>query len=110
MTVVARLLGTAADASVEVRIDDGAPAPMHRTDDGLWQAIVSVEQAGAHAVTVTCGDAHDRIDVLVRGERDIPKRRLHAALGTDAHAIGAWPIAGIDGLQLGPNKNGGPPE
>ncbi|WP_294285800.1 metallophosphoesterase [uncultured Sphingomonas sp.] len=110
VTVVARLLGAAADASVEVRIDDDAPAPMHRTDDGLWQATVSVEQAGAHAVTVTCGDAHDRIDLLVRGEQDIPKRRLHAGLGTDAHAIGAWPIAGIDGLQLGPNKNGGPPE
>ena len=46
--------------------------------------------------------------MLVRGEKDIPKRRLMAGLGTEAHAIGAWPAAGIDGMQLGPNKNGGP--
>lgn len=110
VTIVARVLGAGRDALVEVRIDDGAAQPMIAAGDALWQASVPIDQAGAHAITVTCDGGHDRIDLLVRGEKDIPKRRLHAGLGTDAHAIGAWPIAGIDGLQLGPNKNGGPPD
>ncbi len=110
IAIVARLLGADADAPVVLAVDDGAAIRMTGAGDGLWQATVRIDEPGVHAVTVTCGEGHDRIDLLVRGEKDIPKRRLPAGLGTDAHAIGAWPVAGIDGLQLGPNKNGGPPD
>ena len=71
----------------------------------MWRATVTLA-AGLTAIEVHCGKAYDRIDCLVREAHAIPKRRLPVAPGEDCHAIGAWPIAGIDGGRLGPNKNG----
>ncbi|WP_343525778.1 metallophosphoesterase [Sphingomonas sp.] len=105
VTITAKLFGTGPDAVPEVRADHGAAMPMTRTEDGMWRATVTLA-AGLHAVEVRCGGGRDRIDCLVRGADAIPKRRLPIAPGEDCHAIGRWPIAGIDGAQLGPNKNG----
>jgi 3',5'-cyclic-AMP phosphodiesterase len=44
--------------------------------------------------------------VLVRDEADLPRRGVPIAPGSDVHALGAWPEHGIEGSQLGPNKNG----
>ncbi|WP_314372355.1 metallophosphoesterase [Sphingomonas paucimobilis] len=103
--VTARLFGAAEDAVPTVQADDGAPVMMTRLGGGSWQAAIALD-AGLHAIEVRCGEGRDRIDCLVRGADAIPKRRLPVAPGEDCHAIGAWPIAGIDGAQLGPNKNG----
>jgi len=102
---VTALVHGATDDS-DVTLEHGSTAtPMTRGADGWWRGEVSLD-AGLHALRVTCDDSQDTIDVLVRGGDAIPKRRLPVAPGQDCHAIGAWPIAGIDGAQLGPNKNG----
>ena len=85
-------------------IDDGAPIAMTR-DGALWAATVALD-AGVHRIRVSNAGQHDEIEVLVRPHGEIPKRRAPVALGRDVHAIGAWPSRGIDGAQLGPNKNG----
>ena len=105
VTITARLFGADADAVPMVAADGGAATAMTRGEDGSWHAAVTLD-AGLHAVEVVCGDGRDRIDCLVRGMDAIPKRRLPVAPGEDCHAIGPWPIAGIDGARLGPNKNG----
>ncbi|MBN8808431.1 MAG: metallophosphoesterase [Sphingomonas sp.] len=110
VTIIARVLGATGAAILEARVDGTAPVPMTCGSDGLWRVEVRVDGAGIHGIEVTCGDGRDRIDILVRDAKNIPKRRLLAGAGTEAHSIGAWPIAGIDGFQLGPNKNGGPPD
>ncbi|WP_076070547.1 hypothetical protein [Sphingomonas montana] len=48
----------------------------------------------------------DVIDVLVRGEADIPRVGLPIAPGRDIYGIGARPASGIPGCQLGPDENG----
>jgi Icc protein len=105
ITVTARILGATAEAEASVRVDDGPPTDPWRID-GVWTARVPIERPGLHRVEVTCAGASDRIDLLVRAADAISKRRPPVALGHAYHAIGAWPIAGIDGFQLGPNKNG----
>ena len=105
--ITAKLFGAGDDPVVTVRVDDG-PATGMRLADGLWYAEVSIETQGLHRIAVTSGTASDVIDLLVRPATAIPKRRLPVAPGQDCHAIGAWRIAGIEGTQLGPNKNGGP--
>ncbi len=100
--VVARLFG--ADTPPVARVGD-TDTPMTRGEDGLWRATVTLAE-GLGAIEVRCGEGYDRIDCLVRDGHSIPKRRLPVAPGEDCHAIGAWPIAGIDGARLGPNKNG----
>lgn len=107
VTVVARVIGAPAEAEVTVRVDDGEAMPM-RHDGDDWSASVRIDKTSRHAITVTSGDGRDVIDLLVRDAQDIPKRRPSVALGRECHAIGAWPAAGIEGTQLGPNKNGGP--
>lgn len=109
VTIVVRILGAPADAQASVRVDGGEPVDLWRVGNG-WKVNVRIPAPGHHVIEAACGDGRDRIDLLVRDAQDVPKRRLLAGLGTDAHAIGAWPVAGIDGLQLGPNKNGGPPD
>lgn len=105
VTVTARVDG--APDNIDVTLEHGSTAtPMTRDADGLWRGEVSLN-AGLHALRVNCEHRSDTIDVLVRGADAIPKRRLPVAPGQECHAVGAWPIAGIDGAQLGPNKNGG---
>ncbi|WP_019517601.1 metallophosphoesterase family protein [Sphingomonas sp. Mn802worker] len=105
VTVTARVDGAPDDIAVTLEHGSTATA-MKLSPDGWWRGKVSLD-AGLHTLRVTCGGAHDMIDVLVRGVDAIPKRRLPVAPGQDCHAVGAWPVAGIDGAQLGPNKNGG---
>jgi 3',5'-cyclic-AMP phosphodiesterase len=105
ITVSARLFGTSRTGSPVVRIGRHIEEEMWLID-GLWTAKVHIGEPGLHHVEVVCGDARDQNDLLVRDAEAIPKRGLPVALGRDCHAIGAWPIAGIEGRQLGPNKNG----
>ncbi|WP_267380491.1 MULTISPECIES: metallophosphoesterase [unclassified Sphingomonas] len=105
VTIVARLFGAGPDAAVSVSID-GGPAATMTLVDGAWQAETMLSE-GLRRVEVACGTARDRIELLVRDVMDIPKRRPLVAPGIDCHAVGAWPEAGIDGSQRGPNKNGG---
>lgn len=105
ITVTARILGVSRDAEASVRVDGGPPTDLWRID-GLWTARVAIDTPGLHTLEVTCAGTSDRIDLLVREAEAIPKRRPPVALGHACHAVGAWPIAGIDGFQLGPNKNG----
>lgn len=106
--IVAKLFGRTREP-VSLSIDGGpamAMAPVAGT--ALWQATVPLA-AGLHRVTVASGADRDMIQLLVRAEDDIPRRGLPIAPGCDIHAIGAWPEHGIEGTQLGPNKNGGHP-
>lgn len=103
--VVARVFGTA-DAPVLVSVDGDAPQVMTRDADGGWHARVVVP-AGRHAIRVACGAGEDVIDLLVRPVDQIPKRYGLVVPGHSCHSVGAWPAAGIDGFQLGPNRNGG---
>jgi 3',5'-cyclic AMP phosphodiesterase CpdA len=104
VTIVARVDGADADACVTLD-HAGNSSAMTRDRDGWWRGDLSLA-AGLHAVTVTCAGPRDTIDILVRGADSIPKRGLPVAPGQACHAIGAWPAAGIDGAQLGPNRNG----
>ena len=102
--IVAKLFGRA-DEPVLLAVDGGTAQPMNETATGLWAARVLLT-AGLHRVEVTAGSDGDVIDLLVRGEADIPRRGLPLAPGRDIHSVGAWPEHGIPGGQLGPNKNG----
>ena len=66
---------------------------------------------GLHGLAVTARSSigvedTDRVEVLVRGPRERPRRGEVFALGRDVHSVGPWPAKGIPGGQLGPNKNG----
>ncbi|WP_298813921.1 metallophosphoesterase [uncultured Sphingomonas sp.] len=108
VTIVARVDGGADDTVDETGVTLEHPdtsVAMTRGADGLWRGDVELP-AGMHTLSVTSAGAIDTIDLLVRDVDAIPKRRLATSPGQDCHAIGSWPIAGIDGAQLGPNKNG----
>lgn len=90
-------------------VDAGPARPMTRIDGtALWRARTSLE-SGLHRVAVSAGVDRDAIQLLVRSEHDIPRRGLAVAPGCDVHSVGAWPERGIEGTQLGPNKNGAHP-
>lgn len=74
-------------------------------DTRLWRGVLSLGP-GMHDVTVSCANDSDTIKLLVREVHEIPRRGMPVALGCDAHSIGAWPEHGLEGTQLGPNKNG----
>lgn len=103
--IVAKLFGTTTQ-SVMLSIDDGDAQPMTPVPGtALWTARVTLD-AGLHHIVARIGTDRDSIDVLVRSERDVPRRAMPVAPGRDIHSIGAWPEHGIAGTQLGPNKNG----
>jgi hypothetical protein len=103
--VSVRVLGEATTPPL-LSASGSAPSAMTRQSPGLWSGQITVEQPGLHRIVAECGEASDAIDVLVRDADDIPKRARPVALGHACHAIGAWPAAGIEGTQLGPNRNG----
>lgn len=105
ITISARLFGVTRAEIPLVHVDGAKEGEMSLIRD-LWAASIPIDQPGLHRIEVICGDASDAIDLLVRDADATPKRRLPVALGQDCHAVGAWPIAGIEGSQLGPNKNG----
>nr|WP_276508863.1 metallophosphoesterase [Sphingomonas insulae] len=105
IAIVAKLFGRTADP-VTLSVDGGPARQMTPTaGTALWTAAVTLD-AGLHRIVVGVGSDRDTIDMLVRGERDIPRRGMPIAPGRDIHSIGAWPEHGIHGTQLGPNKNG----
>ena len=102
--IVAKVYG-ATKQPVTLRSERGNQ-PMTPAATGFaWRAVVTLA-AGLHELTVSCGGNDDTIRLLVRGSEDIPRRGIPIAPGRDIHAIGAWPEHGIEGTQLGPNKNG----
>jgi predicted phosphohydrolase len=103
--IVAKLFGQSAEP-VLLTVDGGTPRAMTQSGDSpYWTTRVALD-SGLHAITAQIGADRDRIDVLVRGTADIPRRGVPIAPGHDVHSIGAWPERGIAGTQLGPNKNG----
>jgi len=103
--IVAKLFGTTT-RPVMLSNDDGDAQPMTPVPGtALWTARVTLD-AGLHHIVARIGSDRDIIDVLVRSERDVPRRAMPVAPGRDIHSIGAWPEHGIAGTQLGPNKNG----
>lgn len=77
----------------------------------VWEAHVQGSAVETEAdITVVATDRHgavgdDTIQALTAAEAT-RRERQDAALGSDAHAVEAWPAHGILGSQLGPNKNG----
>ncbi|RMB53860.1 3',5'-cyclic AMP phosphodiesterase CpdA [Sphingomonas sp. PP-CE-3A-406] len=103
--IVAKLFGATADP-VMISVDGAAARPMIPTPGtAFWTARVPLD-AGLHRVEVSVGTDRDVIDILVRGEKDIPRRGMPIAPGRDIHSIGPWPEHGIEASRLGPNKNG----
>lgn len=106
--IAARVFG--ADGGTEVTVSVGGDAPVAMragAATAMWEADVMLRD-GINVVTVAAGADRDAINVLAREAEHIPKRRATVAPGCDCHAIGAWPEHGIEGTQLGPNKNGAP--
>lgn len=103
--VVAKVFGQT-DSRVMLALDGAKVVAMEPVPDtALWRANMLLED-GLHEIAVSSGNDRDTIRVLVRGADDIPRRAMPVALGRNVHAVGAWPEHGIDGAQLGPNKNG----
>ena len=105
--IVAKVFGMTAGETAMVAVD-GAPAQPMTPTGGLWRATVAVG-LGLHEVSVSAGDDRDTIRLLIRDVETIPHRGMPVAPGHDIHAIGSWPEHGIEGTQLGPNKNGARP-
>ncbi|WP_268800767.1 metallophosphoesterase family protein [Pseudomonas huanghezhanensis] len=103
--IIAKLFGVP-DGPVMLTCDDLPGIEMTAlADAALWSGVVHLD-AGMHAVTVANGSDRDTIRLLVREPDNIPQRGMPVALGCDVHSIGAWPEHGLEGAQLGPNKNG----
>lgn len=103
--IVAKLFGEVS-RPVTLSVEGGCEQSMTATTrTAMWEATVKLE-AGCHRVSVTAGTDRDTIKLLVRAEDDIPRRAIPIAPGRDVHAVGPWPEHGIEGTQLGPNKNG----
>ncbi|MDC6378927.1 metallophosphoesterase [Pseudomonas graminis] len=106
------------DVEVLAKLYGGSQAPMVLACDGqsgvtmtslpgtqVWRGVLNLAP-GIHNLTVSCESDRDTIKVLVRGSHEIPRRGSPVALGRDVHSIGTWPEHGLEGTQLGPNKNG----
>ncbi|WP_010183314.1 metallophosphoesterase family protein [Sphingomonas sp. PAMC 26605] len=103
--IVAKCFGRAAEPLV-LMIDDAQSIAMEPIPDtALWRADLALD-AGLHHVSVASGGDRDTIQILVRASDSVPKRGTPDAPGRDFHTLGAWPEHGIEGTQLGPNKNG----
>ncbi|GAB5101124.1 metallophosphoesterase family protein [Caballeronia sp. HLA56] len=80
------------------------------TENGVWEAsLPSVTASGSMLLTVTARTADGRVgedSIELPGIADTGRALQPGRLGSDAHAINAWPQHGIFGSQLGPNKNG----
>ncbi|MFT3693816.1 MAG: hypothetical protein QM831_11785 [Kofleriaceae bacterium] len=103
--IVAKVFGDSSGRP-GISIDGTYAGELVPTKDGVfWHAEVMLD-AGLHRVTVSSGHDRDTINLLVRETSCVPRRSVPVAMGSDVHAIGAWPEHGIEGTQLGPNKNG----
>ena len=106
--IVAKVFGAAPDQRVRLTVGDGNDIAMAPMAGSLWRATVPLA-AGMNWISVNAGTDRDTVGVLVRPSDDVPRRALPITPGRDVHAIGAWSEHGIEGTQLGPNKNGGRP-
>jgi 3',5'-cyclic-AMP phosphodiesterase len=78
---------------------------------GVWQApLPAVAATERMSLSVTARTADGRVGrdaIALPSVSDAGRGATRSAtLGTDAHAVEAWPEHGITGSQLGPNKNG----
>ncbi len=113
LRVRARAWNEAGIAHATCRVADGPPRPMTRIAE---QAAMSVWAAEIDAPDGPCrvevevedgGGSVDRDVVTARVDRTGAWRPpARAPGGSDENAIGIWPEKGIQGGQLGPNKNG----
>jgi 3',5'-cyclic-AMP phosphodiesterase len=93
---------------------DGIPIEFSPSADeaGIWQAALPAAAASYRMpLTVVARTADgrfgkDSIALQAAGQGGGKHFRHHSALGTDVHAVEAWPEHGIVGSQLGPNRNG----
>jgi hypothetical protein len=81
------------------------------TEVGIWQATLPAAQASDRmplTVTARTADGRSGEDSIALTATGLTGGHVEplAPLGTDAHAVEAWPEHGIPGSQLGPNKNG----
>ena len=103
--IVAKLFGEA-NGRTTLTIDDRPEIAMADiAGTAFFRATVPLD-VGLHRVTVSNGADRDTIKLLVRAENDIPRRDIPIASGQAIHAVGAWPEHGLEGTQLGPNRNG----
>ena len=102
--IVAKVFGARRGMAVTLTVGDGEAVPMS-SDDALWRATVTLVD-GINDIRISAGQDSDMIRVLARPTDTMPHRAMPIAPGRDIHAIGAWPDHGIEGTQLGPNKNG----
>lgn len=95
---------------VTCSIDGSDPQPMHKTDDGFWEVAWDSRghSDGRHTIRadVEAGDASafDEVSILVSQSGEY--RRSERDSIDYENTIGAWPLKGIVGTQLGPNENG----
>jgi 3',5'-cyclic-AMP phosphodiesterase len=104
----AKVVGDIPIERVEVRVDQGAWAPMRPVpgEAALWEARDLAPGASVR-VRVRARDARGREDE----DRVEPARPgwtppARAGDGSDRDRVGPWPEKGILGTQLGPNRNG----
>jgi len=104
--VRAKVLGDAPITLVEVQVNGGYWAAMvPQPGNGcIWQAICT---GPAELIRVRARDNRGRADEDVI-EPTSPGWRppVRTADGSDRDRVGAWPLKGIRGTQLGPNRNG----
>lgn len=93
-----------AGMTLGIALQKGFNAPAGR-NQGWNHAGTAIPPILPPMPTVTCGNDRDTIELLVRVADDIPRRGVLIAPGSNVHTIGAWPEHGIEGTQLGPNKN-----
>ncbi|WP_321801444.1 metallophosphoesterase family protein [Caballeronia sp. J97] len=95
---------------------DGMPIAFSPSADeaGIWEAPLPAVAASyrmtltviAHTADGRRGEDSIALAAASADDRALKHVGEHVALGTDAHAVQAWPEHGIFGSQLGPNKNG----
>ncbi|MDF3983606.1 metallophosphoesterase [Luteibacter sp. PPL554] len=110
MTIRAKVLGDDVTA-VTASVGGGDAVAMHPVpgEPAVWACAVSVDaQARPLEVVVTATDRQGAVgdDAIRVATHPAEARTGRHGLGTDVHAIEAWPRHGLLGSQLGPNKNG----
>jgi len=100
---------------VDVVASVGATRVAMQPVDGetaLWEASLPIPadvdtyRLEVHATSTDGQNGTDAIEVLTRDGASARASSVDTVLGTDAHAVGAWPERGLLGTQLGPNKYG----
>lgn len=112
LTVRARVWGEVPIRQATVRIGDGPVvemSPDSRASGSIWFGEIDAPD-GRHdlvyRVVDESGSADEDVVRIVVGDPASWAAAPRAPAGSDANAVGAWTERGIQGGQLGPNKNG----